>query len=319
MRSFQPYRTQDANICVVPYSHVKHWILLPFVDGMVPPRRKKLSYGRPHTMSNGCNLATPSARRGRSLIRNFHRLSKARAASLRSNDATLAKKLKSEIEAQGGLERYQAASIAGQFPQRGGDSSKALIEWIKRRNPENHGRLRMLEIGSLSANNQCSRSGLFDVTRIDLNAQGRGIVQQDFMQRPLPKSDNERFDCISLSLVLNYEPDSLARGDMLQRVACFLRQPQKLDTAEQADPQFAFPSLFLVLPAACVLNSRYLDERRLEKIMNILGYDLLEWKISAKLSYQLWRYGGRGILEEDAAKREINPGKGRNNFAIVLR
>lgn len=40
------------------------------------------------------------------------------------------------------------------------------------------------------------------MTRIDLNSQGPGIEKQDFMDRPLPTSDQSRFDILSLSLVL---------------------------------------------------------------------------------------------------------------------
>lgn len=39
--------------------------------------------------------------------------------------------INSEIEALGGLEAYQHASTLGQSSQRGGDSSKVLIKWLK--------------------------------------------------------------------------------------------------------------------------------------------------------------------------------------------
>ena len=72
----------------------------------------------------------------------------------------------------------------------------------------------MLEVGALSTSNACSRSGLFEIERIDLNSQAEGITQQDFMERPLPKDSSEQFEIISLSLVLNYVPDAIGkRGD----------------------------------------------------------------------------------------------------------
>lgn len=40
-------------------------------------------------------------------------------------------KVDSDIEALGGLEAYQHASTLGQSSQRGGDSSKVLIKWLK--------------------------------------------------------------------------------------------------------------------------------------------------------------------------------------------
>ena len=282
---------------------------------------QSLSHGRPSFLSKTAKRTSPSSKKSRSLIRSFHTLSKAQAAAVAAKDTVLAESIKSRIDAQGGLEQYQAASIAGQSSQRGGDSSKILMDWLNARGSKandqianNHDKLRMLEVGALSINNQCSRSGMFDVTRIDLNAQGKCILKQDFMQRPLPTHDCEVFDCVSLSLVLNYVPEASARGDMLKRVASFLCAPSKAGSSGDSH----FPSLFLVLPAPCVLNSRYLDEPRLVDLMKSLGYQLIHRKVSAKLIYCLWR------LQEPAShcipfpKTEINPGKSRNNFAIVL-
>lgn len=220
--------------------------------------------------------------------------------------------------------------ICGQSSQRGGDSSRVLIEWIGEIQRSAPGaksgssgtdhtierRLKLLEVGALSPDNSCSKSSVFDVRRIDLSSQHPSIETQDFMERPLPKQDDEKFDVISLSLVLNYVPLPTGRGAMLRRTTKFLRD-RSLD---QANSPLAglFPSLFLVLPAPCVTNSRYLNEERLAEIMNCLGYALIRSKLSAKLSYQLWRLNsggtGRGVFK----KEEVNPGKSRNNFAIVL-
>lgn len=222
--------------------------------------------------------------------------------------------------------------ICGQSSQRGGDSSKILIEWIGeiRRSasgvkPDSSGtttdhtieqRLKLLEIGALSLDNACSKSPMFDVRRIDLSSRHPSIETQDFMERPLPKQGDEKFDIISLSLVLNYVPLPTGRGAMLRRTTKFLRHRN----FDQADSPLAglFPSVFLVLPAPCVTNSRYLNEDRLAEIMNCLGYALIRSKLSAKLSYQLWRLNGGDARRGVFKKEEVNPGKSRNNFAIVL-
>lgn len=222
--------------------------------------------------------------------------------------------------------------VCGQSSQRGGDSSKILIDWIgeTRRsaskqksdlsgNTAGHAieqRLRLLEVGALSPDNACSRSLMFDVKRIDLNSRHPSIETQDFMERPLPEHDNEKFDIISLSLVLNYVSLPTARGEMLRRTACFLRD----GSFGQAGSPLAglFPSLFLVLPAPCITNSRYLNGDRLAKIMNCLGYTLMRSKLSAKLCYQLWRFNSGETKHSIIKKEEVNPGKTRNNFAIVL-
>ena len=73
------------------------------------------------------------------------------------------------------------------------------------------------------------------------------------MDRPLPKSMNEAFDILSLSLVLNFVPDPTQRGEMLKRVTQFLRP------IAEGQPGNAFlPVLFLVLPLPCVNNSNFL-------------------------------------------------------------
>ena len=277
-------------------------------------------------------LASLSAKASRTLIRSHHQLQKRRAQAIADGNPIAADTLQAQIEAQGGLKLYQLASIRGQSNERGGDSSKVLVEWLQEglsplegnstdRPPFDRPLLQMLEVGALSAANACSRSRLFNVTRIDLNSQDdKQILQQDFMQRPLPDSDQERFDIISLSLVLNFLPDNASRGDMLRRTVLFLRTlPETLQTMGSYT-EF-FPSLFLVLPAPCVVNSRYLDEGRLKAIMETLGYSISRRKMSSKLVYYLWTHTGprgRYRSKEVYKKVEVNPGKRRNNFSITL-
>jgi 25S rRNA (adenine2142-N1)-methyltransferase len=176
----------------------------------------------------------------------------------------------------------------------------------------------MLEIGALSTQNACSKSGHFRIERIDLHSQEEGILQQDFMERPPPKDASERFDVLSLSLVLNFVPDVEGRGDMLRRTVQFLHPPGRY--LEEPELEAFFPSLFLVLPAPCVTNSRYLDEERLTVIMNSLGYAKTASKTTQRLVYYLWKRAsiaqGRGGR---FPKKELRPGSSRNNFAVVLK
>lgn len=174
---------------------------------------------------------------------------------------------------------------------------------------------RLLEVGALSEQNACSKSGVFEIERIDLNSQSKGILQQDFMERPMPSSPQETFDVISLSLVLNYVPDAKGKGDMLKRTLSFLRYQERSEFDEMDG---MFPCLFLVLPVSCVMNSRYMDEERLEAIMGSLGYRRVQRKVSNKLVYYLWWKGGK-VEGKDFAKVELRPGGKRNNFAIVMK
>jgi 25S rRNA (adenine2142-N1)-methyltransferase len=79
-------------------------------------------------------------------------------------------------------------------------------------------------------------------------------------------------------------------------------------------------SVFLVLPLACVTNSRYLTEERLLYIMHILGFQLAKQKMTSKLHYSLWtlesmtRINGHFQIK----KEELRSGATRNNFAITL-
>ncbi|RMY50557.1 hypothetical protein D0865_06843 [Hortaea werneckii] len=279
-----------------------------------------ISKGRPPLAKKP--TAALSAEKTRQLIRTHHQLNKELAKAEALGDHEGATDLKKRIEAFGGLESYQQASIQGQAKDRGGDSSVILMEWLKSisipTRADSLSKLRLLEVGALSTKNACSKSGIFDIERIDLNSQAEGIKQQDFMERPLPSSDSERFDIISLSLVLNYVPDAEGRGEMLRRTCRFLRT--ETGTAPGNDTKTAFPALFLVLPAPCIFTSRYMNEERLTCVMAGLGYVLLRFKHTHKLMYTLWQLRDEPALEDQSfPKKEVNPGGNRNNFSVVLR
>ncbi|KAL1844041.1 hypothetical protein VTJ49DRAFT_5792 [Mycothermus thermophilus] len=283
-------------------------------------RPKSLSAGRPPVAHRAKSMSRSATK---ALINKHHLLQKRKRQAIAKGDEAEVAAIEAEIEALGGLKTYQEASLQGQRHDRGGDSSRVLMQWLTpclstRPKQDSERRLRMLEVGALSTENACSKSGHFDIVRIDLNSQGDGILQQDFMERPLPRDESERFDIISLSLVLNYVPEPKGRGEMLRRTTQFLRGPGRY---VGDDPQVAanFPSLFLVLPAPCVTNSRYLDEERLEAIMESLGYVKVASKMTQHLVYYLWRRDK--VCKGNQAsfpKKEIRPGSMRNNFAVVL-
>ncbi|KAK8199724.1 putative methyltransferase-domain-containing protein [Phyllosticta capitalensis] len=291
-----------------------------------------LSHTRsPHLVNNKAKSGL-SAKTTASIIRTHHQLQKAHAQAVKAGDTTKAAEIQKQIDANGGLKKYQIASITGQSAERGGDSSRLLVEWLEdlrlpsatKVTGSNNGggsakrAYDVLEVGALSTTNACSQRRYLSVTRIDLHSQSPGIQQQDFMARPLPKSDAERFDIISLSLVLNYVPDAEGRGEMLKRICQFLRAPSERD--ESQEEPLLTPCLFFVLPAPCVTNSRYLDGPRLLRIMESLGFVLLREKVTSKLVYQLWKWAGKPDgRPQKFAKVEVNPGAKRNNFCVVLK
>ncbi|KAI1824429.1 putative methyltransferase-domain-containing protein [Xylaria intraflava] len=275
---------------------------------------KTLAQGRPPTTQKPKSISRKATR---GLINSIHQLEKKKAQAVARGDKAAEAAANAEIAALGGIQKYQQASLQGQRSDRGGDSSRVLMEWL---NPElsasgvvADGSVRMLEVGALSTTNECSRSRFFDMRRIDLNSQGDGILQQDFMKRPLPTDDTQTFDVISLSLVLNFVPDAQGRGAMLLRTLDFLKKPKTTESHS------ALPCLFLVLPAPCVTNSRYMDELLLERIMNALGYTKRHSRITQKLVYYLWKRTSHIPVNVPAfRKTELRSGPTRNNFSIVL-
>lgn len=216
-----------------------------------------------------------------------------------------------EIAQRGGLHVYQMASTVGQTDNRGGDSLKWLSRWFEQ---ENWRARASLEIGSLSPLNALSTSGKFgQVTRIDLNSQNPQILQQDFMERPLPRGENDRFDVISCSLVLNFVPTPEKRGNMLRRITTFLREPRN-------SAELPKPVLFLVLPLPCVSNSRYFDRALLAEIMASLGFSEYCSHEAKKVFYAVYQWHGAGAVKPPVArkKRELHAGAKRNNFYVSL-
>lgn len=287
----------------------------------VKKRQKTLSHGRPPVSKPKERM---TSERSRTIIRTHHRLQKEHAAALKKGDVSSAEEIAQAIEENGGIKMYQAASKQGQAKDRGGDSSKLLVDWLQQskvldpkardRRSAGNAELRCLEVGALSTKNEISKyASAIDMTRIDLNSQGPGIEKQDFMERPLPTCDDERFDIISLSLVLNYVPDAVGRGEMLKRITKFLRKG--VAWTETADS--VLPALFFVLPLPCVDNSRYLDEDLFLGIMGDLGFTMRFSKNTSKLCYYLFTLTNEPKAAT-AEKKKIRDGPGMNNFCIVV-
>ncbi|EME43395.1 hypothetical protein DOTSEDRAFT_63630 [Dothistroma septosporum NZE10] len=280
-------------------------------------KKPSLKYGRPPTAQR--LKASISSKATQKTIVTFHQLNRDLERARASGDQAQIKRFQQQIDAIGGIKAYQQASIQGQAVDRGGDSSTILLKWLEPVREEllkASPKMKMLEIGALSTRNACSRSGVFDVTHIDLNSQGPGIEQQDFMARPLPAGADDKLDVVSLSLVLNFVPDAKVRGEMLRRTTTFLQHRISSSSNEIGK---VMPSLFLVLPAPCVTNSRYFDDHQLGRIMGSLGYALMHRKETAKLVYYLWHLQHRQALEQQSfAKTKIRDGRTMNNFHVVL-
>ncbi|GCE97239.1 hypothetical protein ZYGM_004659 [Zygosaccharomyces mellis] len=212
-----------------------------------------------------------------------------------------------QIHNRGGLRDYQLASRVGQTNNRGGDSSKILVQWLQEMGHKSNGLLSALEIGSLSTENRISTCGIFrPVIRIDLESSQPGIQKQDFMQRPLPKSENDKFDFISCSLVLNFVPTPIQRGQMCARFEQFLKTNGHL---------------FVVLPLPCINHSRYMNKDHFMQLMQFLGYSIIRYYEAKKLCYILLRRTGIQHQHDDdkfSKKHKFYDKPGFNNFSIIL-
>jgi len=282
--------------------------------GSKTKKPKAIKHGRPPLTK--AHSATLSSKATRSIIRSHHTLQKEHAKSLEEGDVNRAHEIEKVISARGGLHSYQLASTIGQSSDRGGDSSKVLVDWLKTvtsKASDQGERLRLLEVGALSSRNACSQVECFDITRIDLRSQEPEIQEIDFMDLTVPKKEDQKFHVISLSLVLNFVPDAAARGAMLRRTCDFFC------SWGLESPSTLLPSLFLVLPLPCVSNSRYLTEEKLGNIMVSLRFSLTMVKKTTKLFYSLWTYNGSRVTQVAKFKKEeLRAGGARNNFAIVL-
>lgn len=292
--------------------------------------------------SNGVNARRKSSKATRTLINKHHQLQKARAAALAADDQQKVAEIDQDLAQIGGLEAYQEASLTGQDKDRGGDSSTKLVEWLrkydvlgKQSDDEPGPGIRVLEVGALSSDNAISQfvgKGIEHVKRIDLHSQDRNTIEEiDFMDLPVPDRDEDKFDVISLSLVLNYVPGPAQRGAMLQKTVSFLRtgsltvdQPLRPELTPTKLGKRALPCIFVVLPLPCLSNSRYMTQQHFTFIMRSLGYRPLKTYDSQKLSYMLFGYSSPNTKQQHhenaltLKKTELRAGRDRNNFAITL-
>ena len=210
-------------------------------------RQKLLSSSRrPASVSSTTSIGTTrlSSKRTRSVIRTHHTLQKRLSQATTAKDEERVRDLESRLAETGGLKLYQKASTIGQGRERGGDTSKVLVEWLGDRGilPRTLARtksgshelnevvgmgqaLRMLEVGALSTQNALNITGETRVRRLDLHSQHEGIEEVDFMALdPGEEWEGEKgYDVLSLSLVVNFVGDPRARGEMLRHTVQFLR------------------------------------------------------------------------------------------------
>lgn len=274
--------------------------------------RKARQRKRPVTGSETGGTSSRSSQSSRTVIRQFHFLLKRRAQLQISQTHVDNSKALADIEGQitqlGGLEAYQQMSAIGQRKDRGGGSETVLINWLKglRLNLQKpQTRLQLLEVGALEPDNYKRCLSWIDATPIDLRPRHRSILQQDFLLLD-ETQHHERWDVVTLSLVLNFVPDARDRGRMLRLAHHILRLNG---------------CLFLALPLQCVANSRYLTFVHLKSIMETIGFSEVKnrWRKDGKMAYWLYqkKFQASARIKKFEKKTVLCQGD-RNNFCLLL-
>ncbi|KAJ3087868.1 hypothetical protein HK102_010106 [Quaeritorhiza haematococci] len=151
------------------------------------------------------------------------------------------------------------------------------------------------------------------------------------------------FDCVAMSLVLNFVGEPERRGDMLHHALKFLHPVHG-------------GYIFLVLPLPCVTNSRYTTHQWLcqmmaesflgstasfkkESKMKNAGCECVAYHHAKKIAFYLFRWNGVAgggsnssefrrhfdsegrldLIMKDSPKTLVNQGGGRNNFSVVVK
>ena len=199
-----------------------------------------------------------------------------------------------------------------------------------------------MEVGALKPDNYRSCSSWIETTSIDLHSRHPSIIEQDFLLLDA-EEHREKWDIVSLSLVLNFVPEAKDRGTFFKPYAILsalteLRDsshaPPRLPNSDTEWLSFSRSedvSLSLVgginypygqLPLACVANSRYLDFDHLKALMETIGFREVQqrWRPGGKMAYWLYRkeLPLNGVVEQFQKKVVLRQGNIRNNFSILL-
>ena len=244
-------------------------------------------------------------------ISRYHALEKQIArASDSDKDALLA-----EQQALGGLEVYQNQSTTGGAVLRGGESSKWCAKILMELWPFSR-RIHLLDVGAIAGTAYAKWKHKFDVTSIDIQPRAPHVLPADFFDFPMPAREEERFDVIGLSLVINFVGDLAKRGDMLLHAHRYLRRGGYV---------------YVVLPLPCLTNSRYMTHDHFARLVRATGYDVVRNEDSHRLTrWLLQESEPRAVISHDTdvsrafwdgtvlAKRQLRPGAQRNNFCMLL-
>jgi len=225
-----------------------------------------------------------SRKLARKITTKFHKLNTLLSSTETSQEEL--ERVGKEMEEMGGRARYQEAS---QLSTKHFSTSKWVIGRI-----QSLGLLRGVEIGSkegddgqsddirptnlleigaintdlLSLNSQ--KSANVNVRAIDLRSSVEGVETMDYMQFP----EDQHFDVIVNSMVINSVPSALLRGQML------LKMFRQLNLGGV---------LFLMLPLLCLNSSKYLTKEGFVRMLLDVGFEEVLRKETPKIFFIVLR------------------------------
>lgn len=161
-------------------------------------------------------------------------------------------------------------------------------------------KLTLLDVGALDL---CYRKQKWvDCTAIDLEGDAAGVQKMDLLDLDKGLS----YDVVCLCLVLNFSGDPCVRGDVLRKGISHVKPDGHL---------------VVVLPSACVLNSRYFSEGMLLELLKLLGCEVVDAHQSPKLAFYLLKVSDAEAHKNPKLsypKRLVRQGPKRNNYCITL-
>jgi len=188
--------------------------------------------------------------------------------------------LEKELEAIGGTDKYQQASIVSTSHFK---TSRWVVKMIEQHLGRSSAKIRVLEVGAI--NIQLHSVAWLDVRSIDVNSQHPLIEELDFFDLP----PEQAFDVVVCSMVVNCVTEAAKRGEMLARLRGHLRSEESL--------------LLLVLPSRCI-ESKHCGAARFESLLGGLGFGFqAPLKTTPRLFFYTLRRGvSRYLGSEEADK-----------------
>lgn len=212
----------------------------------------------------GLGAVGTSLKAARRVTSEFHRAERALEAARRGGDRGGAAAAREQLDALGGRQAYQEASILTTAKHRTAKFVFAALTRHGLRPGAGEPPLPLLEVGAV--NTQLVSVPWLETRAIDLRSQHPRIEQRDFFDL----EPRREFGAVVSAMVLNCVPTPTARGEMLQRCRGHLREGG---------------ILFAMVPLRCLTCSRFCTWALFRQLVECCGFEVLETKESPKVAF----------------------------------